>query len=257
MNRIFTVIFCIAIPLSMCAAAAQPSYKVTYDGGSLPNVKAGAKLRLYVDSSTVRFVKDKTGILTIPATAITDVSYGQGVHQRLGTDIGLSKKPVIGLSWANDDQRGALAIQCENDEYRVILALLAGVSGKKAVHSEPQMDEVAEQPDTTYVVTWETVESGTTISPLAGKPCAPAWMCQYIDYTQKYTRCIMTLETNDMVYAVHRNNSACFTAGQQLQGKYNSEKGVIEITRRCCVDSKHQQGKIVTEYWNVDSTSLK
>ena len=135
----------------MFAAEAQPSYKVTYDGGSLPNIKGGADMRLYVDSTTVRFVKDKTNIITIPALAITEVSYGQDVHRRVGTAIGLgmlslgigafmlfakSKKHFVGLTWANGDQKGGLAMQCDKIEYTGILAALEGVSGKKAVNSE-------------------------------------------------------------------------------------------------------------------------
>ena len=88
MKCIFVVILCIAIPVAMFAADAPPSYKVTYDGGSLSNVKGGSDLKLYVDSTTIRLVKDKTEIATIPTSAITEVSYGQDVHRRVGTAIG-------------------------------------------------------------------------------------------------------------------------------------------------------------------------
>src|SRR5712692_3686847 len=150
MKCIGAVILCIAVPVALFAADAQPSYKVTYDGGSLSNIKGGSGLRLYVDSTAVRFVKDKTEIVTIPASAITEVSYGQDVHRRVGTAIGLgmvsfgvgafmllakSKKHFVGLTWANDDQKGGLAMQCDKNEYRGILAALEGVSGKKAVNS--------------------------------------------------------------------------------------------------------------------------
>jgi hypothetical protein len=151
MKCIFAAILCIAIPVAMFAADSPPSYKVTYDGGSLSTIKAGSDLKLYVDATTIRLVKDKTEVATIPASAITEVSYGQDVHRRVGTAIGLgmlsfgvgafmlfakSKKHFVGLTWANADLKGGLAMQCDKNEYRGILAALEGVSGKKAVNSE-------------------------------------------------------------------------------------------------------------------------
>ena len=47
-----------------------------------------------------------------------------------------SKKHFVGLTWANGDQKGGLAMQCDKNDYRGILAGLEGVSGKKAVDSE-------------------------------------------------------------------------------------------------------------------------
>jgi hypothetical protein len=150
MKCIFAVMLCIALPGAMFAAD-NPSYKITYDGGSLSNVKGGSGLKLYIDSTTVRFVKDKTDVATFPASAITEISYGQDVHRRVGTAIGLgmlsfgvgafmllakSKKHFVGLTWANGDHKGGLAMQCDKSDYRGILAALEGVSGKKAVNSE-------------------------------------------------------------------------------------------------------------------------
>ena len=42
----------------------------------------------------------------------------------------------IGLIWADGDKKGGLALQCDKNDYRGILAGLEGVSGKKAVDSE-------------------------------------------------------------------------------------------------------------------------
>jgi len=47
-----------------------------------------------------------------------------------------SKKHFVGLTWADGDKKGGLAIQCDKNEYRGILAALEGVTGKKAVNSE-------------------------------------------------------------------------------------------------------------------------
>ena len=151
MKGTVAVFLCIVISLAVFAADKQPSYKVTYDGGSLTDVKTGSGLKVYIDSTSIRFVKDKTDVLTIPASAITEISYGQDVHRRVGTAIAVgvftlglgaltalskSKKHYVGLTWANGDQKGGLAMQCDKNDYRGVLAGLEGVTGKKAVNSE-------------------------------------------------------------------------------------------------------------------------
>lgn len=141
--------FCVALPAVMSAADA--GYKVTYDGGSLSGIKTGAGLKVYIDSNQVRFVKDKAELATIPASAITEISYGQDVHRRVGTAVAVgmvsfgigaltalskSKKHFVGVTWADGDKRGGLAVQCDKNDYRGVLAGLEGISGKKAVNSE-------------------------------------------------------------------------------------------------------------------------
>jgi len=132
-------------------AASDNAYKITYDGGSLPNVKTGTGLRLYIEERQVRLVKDKENVIVIPAASITEVSYGQDVHRRVGAAIGLavvsfgigalmaltkSKKHFVGLTWDDEGKKGGLAFQADKSEYRGVLAGLEGVSGKKAVNSE-------------------------------------------------------------------------------------------------------------------------
>ena len=150
MKGVLAVLLCFAIPFVVFAADTQNDYKVTYDGGSLPE-KAGSSAKLYIDTTTVRLVKDNTNIATIPASAITEISYGQDVHRRVGAAIGLavvslgigglmaltkSKKHFVGLTWADGDKKGGLAIQCDKNDYRGVLAGLEGVTGKKAVNSD-------------------------------------------------------------------------------------------------------------------------
>jgi hypothetical protein len=136
------------LPLS--AFAADSGYKVTYDGGSVSEVKAGAGVRLVINANRIQLIKDKSEILALPASAVTEISYGQDVHRRVGAAIGLavvslgigglmaltkSKKHYIGLTWATADTKGGFAMQCDKDDYRGILAGLEGVTGKKAVDS--------------------------------------------------------------------------------------------------------------------------
>ncbi len=148
MKYFLTVLLCMMIPMT---ALADSGYKVTYDGGSLQGIKAGNKAHLYIDSDRVRILDGRTEIASIPASSITEISYGQDVHRRIGAAIGIgvftlgvgalmaltkSKKHFVGLTWATSDKKGGFAMQCDKSDYRGILAGLEGISGKKAVDSE-------------------------------------------------------------------------------------------------------------------------
>lgn len=145
------LVLCFIIPASTFASDASSGYKVTYDGGSLSDTKVGNGLKLIISGDRVTFLHDKAEVVNIPASAITEISYGQDVHRRVGAAIGLavvsfgigalmaltkSKKHYVGLTWADGDKKGGMAMQCDKNEYRGILAALEGVSGKKAVNSD-------------------------------------------------------------------------------------------------------------------------
>jgi len=149
MRKFFALLFCVLLPITVIAE--DTGYKVTYDGGSLTDTKAGAGVRLYIEGDHIRFAKDGRDIALIPAASVTEISYGQDVHRRVGTAIGLavfslgigalmllskSKKHYVGLTWADGDKKGGLVVQADKSEYRGILAGLEGVTGKKAVDSE-------------------------------------------------------------------------------------------------------------------------
>jgi hypothetical protein len=187
-RRLLAVVVSIGLPVASLAGDDKPvAYKVIYDGGSNQTLKPGTDLKMYIEPSQVRFVKDKKDVITIPAAAITEISYGQDVHRRVGTAVAVgvftlgvgalvalskSKKHFVGLTWAeapapdaatpkpeavtpsadlaNADakpavanvvmkvdatKRGGLAMQCDKNEYRGILAGLEGITGKKAVDS--------------------------------------------------------------------------------------------------------------------------
>ena len=85
MKRLIAVLLCLLIP--GLAFAGENSYKVTYDGGSLADVKAGTGVKLSIDGDKIRFVNDKKELVTIPASAITEISYGQDVHRRVGSAV--------------------------------------------------------------------------------------------------------------------------------------------------------------------------
>ena len=149
MKQLIATVLCAVIPI--VAFAGDTGYKVNYDGGSIPGIKAGNGLKLYIDSNQVRLVKDKADVMVIPASSITEVSYGQDVHRRVGAAIGLavvslgvgalmaltkSKKHYVGLTWDDGGRKGGVAFQADKNEYRGVLAGLEGVTGKKAVNSD-------------------------------------------------------------------------------------------------------------------------
>jgi len=132
-------------------AASQNGYKVNYDGGSIPNVKSGKDLSLFIDQNQIRVVRDKEEVQVIPASAITEISYGQDVHRRVGAAIGLavvslgigalmalskSKKHFVGLTYDDAGKKGGFAFQADKNSYRGILAGIEGITGKKAVNSD-------------------------------------------------------------------------------------------------------------------------
>ena len=108
-------------------------------------------MKLFIEGSKVRITQGKTDVALIPAAAITEISYGQDVHRRVGAAIGLavfslglgalhalskSKKHFIGLTWDDNGAKGGLAFQADKNDYRGLLAGLEGITGKKAVDSE-------------------------------------------------------------------------------------------------------------------------
>lgn len=128
--------------------ARRPTSSQT-EGPLRPTLSAFPE-RLFIEQNQIRFVREKTTVVTIPTSAVTEISYGQDVHRRIGAAIGLgvvtlgvgalmaltkSKKHFVGLTWANGDKKGGLAMQCDKNDYRGVLTGLEGVTGKKAVDS--------------------------------------------------------------------------------------------------------------------------
>ena len=143
------VVLCFVIPVTAFASAG--GYGVMYDGGSLPDLKAGTKIRMYLEGDKIRFTQEGKDLIVVPAASVTEISYGQDVHRRVGAAIGLavvsfglgallalskSKKHYVGITWADGDKKGGFALQCDKNDYRGILAGLEGVTGKKAVDSD-------------------------------------------------------------------------------------------------------------------------
>jgi hypothetical protein len=148
MKFLIAAVLCVLMPVSVLAESA--GYKVAYDGGSIPE-KTGTAVYLYIETNQVRLTQKSVELAAIPATAVTEISYGQDVHRRVGTAIGLavvslgigalmllskSKKHFVGITWVDGDKKGGFVMQCDKNDYRGILLGLEGVTGKKAVDSD-------------------------------------------------------------------------------------------------------------------------
>lgn len=149
MKSFLALLLCVLLP--SVALASENSYKVVYDGGSLSDLKSGTNVKLLIDPAQIQLVRDSKHLVSIPPSSITEVSYGQDVHRRIGTAIGLavislgvgalmalskSKKALCWFDLGQQRAEGEFAMQCDKNEYRGILAALEGVSGKKAVDSD-------------------------------------------------------------------------------------------------------------------------
>jgi hypothetical protein len=151
MRKFVALLLCLFVP-TMAFAEPSNNYKVKYDGGSLMGVKAGDNATLRLSAKDIEITDGKGVVIaTVPAAAVTEVSYGQDVHRRIGTAIGLavislgigalmafskSKKHFVGITWVDGEKKGGFAMQCDKNEYRGILAGIEGITGKKAVNSD-------------------------------------------------------------------------------------------------------------------------
>lgn len=149
MKKLLALLLCILFPIT--AMADGNSYKISYDGGSLSNAKPGTSMKLFMDGSNIRIMDGDTAVAVIPAASVTEISYGQDVHRRVGAAVGLafvsfgigalmvlakSKKHYVGLTWNDGGKKGGIAFQADKNDYRGLLAGLEGITGKKAVDSD-------------------------------------------------------------------------------------------------------------------------
>jgi hypothetical protein len=149
MKAFIALAVCIMLPAS--TLAKETGYKVAYDGGSISS-KVGGSLYLSMGENVIQLSEHNGSVVaSIPAASVTEISYGQDVHRRVGTAIGLavvsfgigalmalskSKKHYVGLTWADGEKKGGIVVQCDKNDYRGVLAGLEGITGKKAVDSD-------------------------------------------------------------------------------------------------------------------------
>jgi hypothetical protein len=96
-KHILAIVLCTVMPVALFSA--DSGYKVAYDGGSLPDIKSGTAMKLHIELNQIRLTRDKAEVVTIPAASVTEISYGQDVHRRVGAaiGIGLAARGVVSL----------------------------------------------------------------------------------------------------------------------------------------------------------------
>jgi hypothetical protein len=139
MKKFIALCLCLSFPLA--SFAADNSYKIAYDGGSLPDAKAGMEMKLFIEGDKIRITKDKGDVIVIPAASVTEISAAIGlavISFGIGALMALtkSKKHFVGLTWDDNGKKGGCAFQADKNDYRGLLAGLEGITGKKAVDSD-------------------------------------------------------------------------------------------------------------------------
>jgi hypothetical protein len=134
--RYLTAIF-MCFAMTFAVMAHEAAFKVNYDGGSMSDAKTGQGMKIFLDQNQIRLVKGHSDVLVLPASAVTEISYGQDVHRRVGAAIGLavvsfgvgalmaltkSKKHYVGLTWDDAGKKGGAAFQADKSDYRGLLA---------------------------------------------------------------------------------------------------------------------------------------
>jgi hypothetical protein len=140
-----------AITAAAHAATDNVRMDMKYEGGSLP---LDPHDDLKVSPGTNIIITQGKKSFTIPASAVTEVSYGNDVHRRVGTAIGVgvltlgigamlllvkTKKHYVGMTWADapgEFPKGGAVFKVGKGEYRGFLASLEGVTGKKAIDTD-------------------------------------------------------------------------------------------------------------------------
>ena len=128
------------------------TFTMKYEGGSLP-LDQHNKLNVnLLNQNTIEIIQGKQSF-RVPASAVTELSYGNDVHRRVGAAIGVAlvsfgigalmllvktKKHYIGMTWAEPgtDKKGGVVFKVGKGDYRGFLAALEGLTGKKAVNAD-------------------------------------------------------------------------------------------------------------------------
>ena len=136
---------------SVRAADSGAKFPMKYEGGSL-NLNQHDKLSVTISNDSLVIVQKKQRH-DIPIKAITEVSYGNDVHRRIGAAVGVgivtfgvgallalvkTKKHYVGFVW--DDtaggSKGGVVFKVGKGEYRGFLTALEGVTGLKAINAD-------------------------------------------------------------------------------------------------------------------------
>ncbi len=127
MKKLIALLLCVMFPIS--AIAADTGYKIGYDGGSIPNVKAGTDMRLYIDGTNIRIMKGSDQIALVPRCFGYRNKLWPGCSpprrrchrcrcclfwhrsRLLALTISGKAKHFIGLTWDDSGKKGGLCIE--------------------------------------------------------------------------------------------------------------------------------------------------
>jgi hypothetical protein len=155
------------ISLSLCLLLVLPTatlgaskkengvqFPMKYEGGSLA-LDQHDSLKAFVSNDEVVIVQNKQRF-AVPVTNITEISYGNDVHRRVGAAVGVgivtlgigallllvkTKKHYVGMVWNDNNAtgnapKGGVVFKVGKGEYRGFMTALEGVTGKKAVNAD-------------------------------------------------------------------------------------------------------------------------
>lgn len=164
-SRCISLTLCFSITLLSVSPgfAASPKeagvqFPMKYEGGSL-QLNQHNSLKVYVAKDQVVMVQGKQRFM-VPVASITEVSYGNDVHRRVGAAIGVgavtlglgalmllvkTKKHYVGMTWLDapnngsgngSESKGGVVFKVGKGDYRGFMTALEGVTGKKAVNAD-------------------------------------------------------------------------------------------------------------------------
>ena len=87
--KLVTVMVCFLLGFASFAAEKE-GFAVKYDGGTITTLKTGSDFKINPSGTAITLTKGKEDVMSIPAASITEISYGQDVHRRVGAAIGLA-----------------------------------------------------------------------------------------------------------------------------------------------------------------------
>jgi hypothetical protein len=120
-----------------------------YEGGSL-DLKQHNDVDVYVANDKLTVLQNKK-TFEIPVSSITEISYGNDVHRRVGAAIGVgvvtfgigammllvkTKKHYVGVTWSDVEKKGGTVFKVGKGEYRGFLKALEGVTGLRAINAD-------------------------------------------------------------------------------------------------------------------------
>ena len=85
--KLVAAMVCLLLGVSTLASD-RDGFAVKYDGGTIANLKSGTDIRISPAGTTITITKGKENLISIPTASITEISYGQDVHRRVGAAVG-------------------------------------------------------------------------------------------------------------------------------------------------------------------------